>query len=203
MNTGLHCLITNVEGMAGRWKSAFPKGRCIGIDGVKNDASTIVWLDLSARTSTEKQQLLQQLARYDNKLIALSSSPDKQEAMSAVRLGCSGYGHLMAAPEQFSQMAAVVINGGYWLGQDLMSDVIEDVVEQSLSRNVMDDGRSQLTSREIAVADEVARGASNKEIAEKLSISERTVKAHLSAIFEKLQLRDRVQLALKLNCVSF
>ena len=56
-----------------------------------------------------------------------------------------------------------------------------------------------LTSRELMVAEQVAKGASNREIAEALDITERTVKAHLSAIFEKLGVRDRVQLALAMN----
>ena len=51
----------------------------------------------------------------------------------------------------------------------------------------------------IMVAEQVAHGASNREIAEALEITERTVKAHLSAIFEKLGVRDRVQLALAMN----
>jgi DNA-binding NarL/FixJ family response regulator len=58
---------------------------------------------------------------------------------------------------------------------------------------------NSLTSREVMVAEQVARGASNREIAEALEITERTVKAHLSAIFEKLEVRDRVQLALRMN----
>ena len=57
----------------------------------------------------------------------------------------------------------------------------------------------ELTGREQMVAEQVALGASNREIAEKLEITERTVKAHLSAIFAKLGARDRVQLALKMN----
>lgn len=201
MNNLQHCLITNIEGMAGRWHKAFPDGQCITAGEVSKHSPAIVWLDLSGRSATEKEQLLRQLSTYKGVLIALSTSPDKHEAMSVVRLGAKGYGHFMAAPEQFLQMAAVVANGGYWLGEDLMNEVVEETDTQSSS--TADDGRSELTSRELAVADEVARGASNREIAEKLSISERTVKAHLSAIFIKLQLRDRVQLALKLNCVSF
>ena len=53
-----------------------------------------------------------------------------------------------------------------------------------------------LTKREIEVAKSVADGCSNREIAERLNISERTVKARLTSIFQKLDVRDRVQLAL-------
>jgi len=56
-----------------------------------------------------------------------------------------------------------------------------------------------LTVREIEVARAVARGDSNKEIARHLGITERTVKAHLSTLFEKLGVRDRLQLALAVN----
>ena len=49
----------------------------------------------------------------------------------------------------------------------------------------------------------VGKGANNKEIAEQLAVSERTVKAHLTSVFEKLHLRDRVQLALAVNRLPF
>ena len=58
---------------------------------------------------------------------------------------------------------------------------------------------SALSEREAQVARAVAQGRSNKEVAEQLFISERTVKAHLGAIFDKLGVRDRVQLVLKLQ----
>ena len=57
----------------------------------------------------------------------------------------------------------------------------------------------ELTKRERQVALAVADGLSNREIAERLSISERTVKARLTSVFQKLEVRDRVQLALLLG----
>ena len=53
-----------------------------------------------------------------------------------------------------------------------------------------------LSAREKDVARAVAAGKSNKEVAKELDITERTVKAHLSAVFEKLHVRDRLQLVL-------
>ena len=56
-----------------------------------------------------------------------------------------------------------------------------------------------LTEREYEVAMAVGQGLSNREIAEQLGLGERTIKAHLTTTFEKLQVRDRVQLALAVN----
>ena len=61
---------------------------------------------------------------------------------------------------------------------------------------------NDLTVQELTVADKVGHGLSNREIAETLEISERTVKAHLTVIFEKMGVRDRVQLALKVNNIE-
>ena len=199
-----HVLISAVESMSSRWQEAFPEGVLSQLENINGD-ETIVWLDLSTRTAQDKEYLLKQAVTLAVAVIALSTVPNKQEAKSVVRLGAKGYGHLLAAPKQLRQMAAVVSNGGYWLGEDLVSEVIEQTVDLVANDEPqqIDDGRSSLTERECAVANEIARGASNREIAETLQVSERTVKAHLSAIFEKLQLRDRVQLALKLNRITF
>jgi len=61
---------------------------------------------------------------------------------------------------------------------------------------------SGLTEREIEVARAAASGASNKEIAIRLDITDRTVKAHLGSVFDKLKLRDRLQLSLLVNGIA-
>jgi DNA-binding NarL/FixJ family response regulator len=83
-------------------------------------------------------------------------------------------------------------------------DLVQRLVSTALrvgpeSAQPAPEGFDKLTAREYEVALEVGYGANNKEIAEKLAVSERTVKAHLTSIFEKLALRDRVQLALAVN----
>lgn len=59
-----------------------------------------------------------------------------------------------------------------------------------------------LSQRERQVAEAASRGSTNKEIARTMGITERTVKAHLSAVFEKLDVRDRMQLSLLVNGVE-
>ena len=73
------------------------------------------------------------------------------------------------------------------------------VVPTSEKAEAVGSALDELTSREVMVAKLVGRGESNREIAAELEITERTVKAHLSAIFTKLGVRDRVQLALTVN----
>lgn len=82
-----------------------------------------------------------------------------------------------------------------------MSRVV-NAAEKVLSRDRVSTSAialKQLTSREKAVALEVAKGATNKEIARTLNITERTVKAHLGSAFNKLNVRDRLQLVLVMN----
>ena len=104
-------------------------------------------------------------------------------------------------------MALVVTNQGVWVGQELLAKVLGGTFKALQQR--VDHDRYQhsdylglLTERERGVALAVARGATNKEAARQLDITERTVKAHLSAIFKKLEVRDRLQLILKLAPVA-
>jgi DNA-binding NarL/FixJ family response regulator len=94
----------------------------------------------------------------------------------------------------------VVTHGGIWLGQELLQHLIgagrQLVKAPSAS---VESALQLLTPRERDVAQQAAIGLSNKEIARILNITERTVKAHLSASFERLGVKDRLQLALVLN----
>jgi DNA-binding NarL/FixJ family response regulator len=99
------------------------------------------------------------------------------------------------------QVALVVANGGLWVGQNLLRRVMGSTarIMEGRPQAKSDDWSAQLSEREAQVARLVASASSNKEIARQLSISERTVKAHLTSIFEKLGLRDRLQLSLRIN----
>lgn len=113
--------------------------------------------------------------------------------------------------QALARIVDIVRNGGIWLSRDAVPLVLERM--QRLSERPAAPTRSEtavpaesaaaslsvLTERELQVAKEVGRGASNKQIARNLDITDRTVKAHLSAIFSKLGFSDRVQLALYMN----
>ena len=102
---------------------------------------------------------------------------------------------------ELQQIAHVVIDGGIWLGEDLLQFLIASLT-QIKTTNVLPqhtEWRQKVSHREAEVIESVALGATNKAIARQLDISERTVKAHLTNIFEKLGVTGRFNLALLVN----
>lgn len=133
--------------------------------------------------------------------VVLGDEPDEETVLAALAAGAAGCCNSHAAPEVLQQVALVVANGGLWVGQSLLRRVMGGTARILAGRPQDGNGdwAAQLSEREIQVARLVAAASSNKEIARQLAISERTVKAHLTSIFEKLGLRDRLQLSLRIN----
>lgn len=138
----------------------------------------------------------------DQHFIVLSDEPDEEGVLQALAAGAAGCCNSYAAPEVLRQVALVVGNGGLWVGQSLLRRVMGSsarILERQPPAARADDWSALLSEREVQVARLVAGASSNKEIARQLDISERTVKAHLTSVFEKLGLRDRLQLSLRIN----
>ena len=111
-----------------------------------------------------------------------------------------GYCHAYVASSVLKEIKAVISHGGLWVGQDIIQGLIDASIQLITNRpEHVHKLLEKLTTREKEVALEAAKGSSNKEIARVLSITERTVKAHLTSIFESLGAKDRLQLALMLN----
>lgn len=136
------------------------------------------------------------------RVIATSSNPKDGEAVAALDAGCAGYCHAYAEAATLRQVEQVVQAGHVWIGAALMQKLIQ-TAQHAVAAPPSEDAWSQkLTAREKQVALLVAKGASNQDIATRCDISERTVKAHLSAVFEKLGITDRLQLALKVHGIQ-
>lgn len=127
------------------------------------------------------------------RLVLADSAPDMARSLQWVRQGGRGYCHAYLDDASWRNILAVVSAGGLWLGEGLMGQLLQKVTPGKGPAS----WRLQVSEREAEVAEWVSRGASNKDIARQLDISERTVKAHLTALFEKLGVEDRLQLALK------
>ena len=136
----------------------------------------------------------------DAKVIVMSSRPSDEMGRQALTWGACGYAHAYSTPATLSNILHSVVTGNIWLGRSLLQRLLHDVsarLPEPATQWVQ-----QLSAREQEVARYAAIGESNAAIAQRLSISERTVRAHLSAIFEKLQVQDRLMLALKVHGIG-
>lgn len=134
------------------------------------------------------------------RIVVLDNAPNHDTSLTVLGLGVAGYAHAYSAPEVLAEIRAVVSHGGLWLGQQLLQHLIESTVKLTGNNpKQVDKLLKLLTKREREVSLQAAKGLSNKEIARTLNITERTVKAHLAASFERLKVKDRLQLALMLN----
>ncbi|EED36525.1 transcriptional regulator, LuxR family [Luminiphilus syltensis NOR5-1B] len=164
----------------------------------------LCWLDVSSFSSAEAEAAVKRLTREDARVVALSAAPQEAEAVRLISAGARGYCHADAVPEQLLEVKQVVAAGGYWMQPGLVQRMVAIAARVDPDTPQPEvEGFDALTHREYEVAALVGKGANNKEIAELLGVSERTVKAHLTAIFEKLELRDRVQLALAVNRLPY
>lgn len=187
-----HLFFSPAEIHSPRWLQAFPAARLIGAAPQAN-AGEFVWLLLRDELSFIQ---IQRLSAAGARVVAMTAIENPQEARRALEAGASGYVHYLAIPQVLEQVAQVVSAGGMWLGADLMRQLVLATARILPAVPIPQADLSLLTSREKAVAELVAAGKSNKEVARDLDITERTVKAHLGSAFEKLQVRDRLQLVL-------
>jgi DNA-binding NarL/FixJ family response regulator len=162
----------------------------------------LFWLHADANSQQWIADCINAILRdFSNpKIVVLSNVPDQAEALQTLGRGAIGYCHAYSSAAVLVEVKAVVMHGGIWLGRELLQSLIN--VSRSLVGNQpeqISETLKLLTKREREVALKASTGLSNKEIARILKITERTVKAHLSSTFERLGIKDRLQLAIMLN----
>ncbi len=141
-------------------------------------------------------QALQQSNRK-SKVIVLTASEDKNEFVQAMKLGCSGIVLKQTAPELIVKSIRKVYAGEIWLDSHTTAAVMRQFAAPGeIIGGAKNRERSPLSAREREIVGLVAQGYKNKEMAEKMFISEQTVKNHLHNIFDKLGVSDRLELAL-------
>ena len=130
--------------------------------------------------------------------LVLAEVPDFDQAMRLLRYGIRGYGNRHMQFENLQQAVVAVCAGQVWMPPAIISRMIH-TFSPAKPEPAPQPAMDQLSKREQEVAGLVARGLSNKELADKLYISVRTVKAHLTSIFSKTGFRDRLELAIRMK----
>ncbi|NUN03198.1 MAG: response regulator transcription factor, partial [Bryobacteraceae bacterium] len=140
-----------------------------------------------------------QHARKRTRVVVLTASDDKNEFVQAMKLGCSGIVLKQTAPELIVKSIRKVHAGEIWLDSNTTAAVMRQFASPEDTGSAPGGKtreRSPLSAREREIVALVAQGYKNKEMAEKMFISEQTVKNHLHNIFDKLGVSDRLELAL-------
>lgn len=191
-----------------RWRSAFPGGLELKWDDLLKSLSDgdVVWVPVMHWAWRDKVREIVRRNPFSH-VVVVSFSVSEEEGLSALGEGAKGYCHLLSVPILFKEVAEVVLHHGYWIGENLVQRLLHSTKNLLSTKgaggaSIAGKNLGVLSDREFQVAQEVAKGKSNKEIGGMLNISERTVKAHLGSIFQKLEVRDRVQLVLALQDAS-
>ncbi len=146
------------------------------------------------------RQILNELPQ--TKIIILTGYDDAEQVFHALRLGAAAYCSKDIPPEGLLNTVHAVFNGRFVVhGQVMSNEEVIVWVQQRLGRynypldEQAADSYTPLSPREMEILEMVTRGASNKEIALQLNISQQTVKNHMTAILRKLHVDDRTQAA--------
>lgn len=140
------------------------------------------------------QQLLSQLPQCapGAAAVVLTNSEDEKEVVEAMRGGARGFLHKKATTTTLLKCVRQVAAGQIWLENRYLEMVLKAL--QNDRR-----GAAELSTREREIVSQLLTGAKNKEIAAALSISEKTVKNHLSNVFDKMGVKDRLELAVMVH----
>lgn len=129
--------------------------------------------------------------------------PSLQEALAWLPTGIQAYFNSHMADTHYRHMLEAVLLGQNWISPQVLEGLVGLALGGSENSPPPDEhvafGLEMLTARELEIAKAVATGMKNRMIAERLGVTERTVKAHLSHIFEKLQVKDRLELAVMMH----
>ena len=178
-----------VVGEASNGFEAVTKAQDLGVDAVLMDLY-MPGLDGVAATRLIKREL------PDVEVIVLTASDEEEDLFEAIQAGVRGYILKNIDNEAFVRQLGQVLSGGVGMTEDLTTKLVTGLARRgSDSFGPNRNNQDALTEREKEVLGEIAKGATNKEIASTLFISENTVRAHVRTLMQKLHLENRTQLA--------
>lgn len=131
------------------------------------------------------------------RIILLTAAIEREQIVSALQYGARGVVLKESATELLLKSIRCVMEGQYWLGRESLSDLVRILRDLKAIPEAVDAPRPfNLTPREVEIVSAIVKGYTNRDIAEEFSIAEQTVKHHLSNIFDKVGVSNRLELAL-------
>ncbi|HSE83884.1 MAG TPA: response regulator transcription factor, partial [Thermodesulfobacteriota bacterium] len=156
----------------------------------------------TALPKLDVEQLLGLIERegVDTNVILLLHAPDERLIINSLPLGVRGFLTEASNQEQFIQAVRAVTKGEIWAEVKLITKILTQLLpSQKGFKRLLS---PELTNKEEEVVKLIVQGLSNKQIAKKLYVSERTVKAHLRNMFKKFGVSSRFQLAMRFQNIG-
>lgn len=167
------------------------------IDCLKKYKPDIILLDINMPDLNGIETLKKmKSSAHKPKVIILTVYDDVEYISQSVSLGADGYVLKDSDSETLIKTIKIVNDGGSYIQPTLASKLIKHITKENKAYKEEVGAVQSLTRKEIIVVKEIASGLSNKGISDKLKISEKTVKNHVSSILKKLELQDRTQVAI-------
>lgn len=193
-----HLILTEPNFLPPNWQQGLNNVSIIQFTGGQppelpsDDNRFVVWV----LSSAPDWELMVQHYGVRSPVIVMSKMPNLPELQKALETGARGYIEALANPVQLDQAASSVSQGALWIAAPMLSRLLGILSSALPKPQDPPEWQEKLSKREREVAAIVATGVTNREVAEKLHITVRTVKEHLTSIFAKLGIQDRLHLIL-------
>jgi DNA-binding NarL/FixJ family response regulator len=196
-------LASSDSAIVNRWRTAVAGALVVGRraqleEALAAERPSLLLLDLTLDGLGGASSVAELIGRLPaTRVVVMSRAPDEDEGIAMLRVGARGYCNVYIDPRLLEKVITAVHAGEVWAGRRLVDRLVQLIASSAPPAAASEpEGFGALTSREREVALLVGEGVSNKIIAQRLDITERTVKAHLNAVFGKLGVPGRLQLAL-------
>ena len=134
--------------------------------------------------------------RLPVRAILLTAGIDSAETIQALQLGARGVVLKDSATQLLYKAVRAVMNGEFWVGHERVQDIVKSLQQGAKEPEPRRAPAALLTKRELQIVAAIVEGASNKDVGAQFGLSEQTVKNHLSHIFDKVGVSNRLELAL-------
>ncbi|WP_066894222.1 response regulator transcription factor [uncultured Clostridium sp.] len=164
------------------------------LSNIKDKVPNVVLLDINMpiKNGLDTLKILKSLYR-DIKVVMLTVENDKKTIMEAIDMGADAYILKESAGVEVVTAIRTVFLGEKYIDKSLIKVMFSDFKRGGEINNKEREVLDLLTNRELSILFEISRGLKNKEIAEKLFLSEKTIKNYITSIFKKIGVEDRVQ----------
>jgi len=164
-----------------------------------NPKESLIILHIDSNENSSIEVISELLKEFENiKILALANSVNFIEGTKLLQIGVKGYGNVYMHSVLLNQAVDLIMSQNVWIYPELAQHLIKNITKQEIPTSY-DDRLEKLSKHEKECAILASDGNSNIEIASLLGVQEVTIKKHLSSVYKKLSLKNRIELALYLT----